>query len=122
MGATPLKLLSIFVVLLLVVGVLNRRRIRIHIPLMATAMAIDLAIVLYLEIMRGVVESIPHRPMTPLLVFHICLSTAVLGLYAVQVVTGIRNARGRHSHAHGKVAYVLLATRFGNLITSWLVV
>ena len=46
--------------MILVVGVLNRRRKGIHIPLMLTAMGIDVGMVLYLEIRRGVVESIPQ--------------------------------------------------------------
>jgi len=56
----PLKLLSVAVCVILVIGVLNRRRKRIHIPLMLTAMGIDVGMVLYLEIHRGVVESIPQ--------------------------------------------------------------
>jgi hypothetical protein len=56
----PLKLLSVAVCVILVVGVLNRRRKRVHIPLMLTAMVIDVGMVLYLEIRRGVVESIPQ--------------------------------------------------------------
>ena len=56
----PLKLLSVAVCVILVIGVLNRRRKSIHIPLMLTAMGIDVGMVLYLEIRRGVVESIPQ--------------------------------------------------------------
>ena len=56
----PLKLLSVAVCVILVIGVLNRRRKRVHIPLMLTAMVIDVGMVLYLEIRRGVVESIPQ--------------------------------------------------------------
>ena len=56
----PLKLLSVAVCVILVVGVLNRRRKRVHIPLMLTAMVIDVGMVLYLESRRGVVESIPQ--------------------------------------------------------------
>ena len=56
----PLKLLSVAVCVILVIGVLNRRRKRVHIPLMLTAMVIDVGMVLYLEIHRGVVESIPQ--------------------------------------------------------------
>src|SRR3990172_8460074 len=90
----PLKLLSVFVCTLLVIGVLNRRRPRRHIPLMLTCLLIDLTMVVYLEVRRGVVESIPGRAMTPLLIFHIFLSTVVLVLYGVQVFTGLKNARG----------------------------
>ena len=116
-----LQLLSLFACVLIVAGVLNRRRKRIHIPLMLTALAIDLGVVLYLEIARHVIESIPHRPMPPLLLFHICLSVAVLALYGAQVVTGIQNARGRRSRWHRKALIWFLVTRFGNLITSFFV-
>ncbi len=117
----PLKLLSVAVCVILVIGVLNRRRKRIHIPLMLTAMGIDVGMVLYLEIRRGVVESIPHRPMTPLLVIHILISVTVLILYGVQVVTGYRNARGRRSAWHPRIARLFLPLRFANLITSFLI-
>lgn len=117
----PVSLVSAFVCVLLVVGVLNRGKKRVHIPLMISALAIDLAMVLYLEIRRGVVESIPQREMTTLLILHLALSTVVLALYAVQVVTGVRKARGGDSAWHFKVAFVFLVARFGNLITAFLV-
>jgi len=117
----PLKLLSAFVCFILVIGVLNRRRKRIHIPLMLTAMAIDVGMVLYLEIRRGVVESIPTRPMTLLLAVHITISVLVLILYGVQVVTGFRNAKGRRSTWHPWIAGLLLPLRFSNLITSFMI-
>ena len=117
----PLKLLSVVVCAILVIGVLNRRRRRIHIPLMLTAMAIDVGMVLYLEVRRGVVESIPERPVTPLLVIHIIISVTVLILYGVQVVTGYRNAKGRRSVWHPLAAKLFLPLRFANLITSFMI-
>lgn len=117
----PLKLLSVLVCVILVIGVLNRRRKRIHIPLMLTAMAIDVGMVLYLEIRRGVVESIPRRPMTLLLAVHVTISLLVLILYGVQVVTGYRNARGRRSGWHPRIAALFLPLRFANLITSFMI-
>jgi uncharacterized membrane protein YozB (DUF420 family) len=117
----PLKLLSALVCLVLVIGVLYRRRKRIHVPLMLTAMAIDVGMVLYLEIRRGVVESIPKRPMTPLLAVHVTISVLVLILYGVQVVTGYRNAKGRRSSWHPQIAALLLPLRFANLITSFMI-
>ena len=117
----PLKLLSVVVCAILVIGVLNRRRRRIHIPLMLTAMAIDVGMVLYLEIRRGVVESIPKRPMTPLLAVHVTISVLVLILYGVQIVTGYRNAKGRRSTWHPRFAALLLPLRCVNLITSFMI-
>ncbi len=118
---TPLQYLSCFVCLLLFVGFANRRRRRLHITLMVTSLVIDLGMVLYLELQRGVVESIPGRTMSPLLIFHIFLSAVVLALYAVQVVSGIKKAKERGSGVHAKVAYWFLAARVGNLLTSLVV-
>ena len=50
---------------------------------MLSALTIDLGLVRYLEITRVVVESIPGRTMTPLLLIHMTLSTMVLILYGV---------------------------------------
>lgn len=116
-----LKLLSVFVCVLLTVGYFNRTRKRIHIPLMVSSLLIDLGLVLYLEITRAVVESVVTSKMTPLLIVHISLSTVVLGMYGMQVVTGIKKARGGTNVLHGRCGIVLLVTRFGNLITSFAV-
>jgi len=116
-----IRLLSVLVFILLVCGVLARRRKRAHMSLMITAIAIDLAMVLYLEITRAVVESVATRPMTTLMLVHILLSVTVLVLYGFQVYTGIANARGRRSTVHRKLMPWLLLTRFGNLVTSFLV-
>lgn len=117
---TPLKLISIFACILIVIGYLNRSRRRVHIPLMACAFVIDLSIVLYLEIARDVIASAKAK-MGPLMIVHIFLSCSVLALYAGQIITGIQNARGRRSRWHPKGARWFLLARFGNLITSFLV-
>ena len=119
---TATQWLSIFVCVMLATGVLFRRRRRVHIPLMLTAFAIDLGIVLYLEIARHVIESLVDRPMTTLLVVHILLSVLVLVLYVVQVVTGIKKFRGQPVAIHLKVAVVFMICRLGNLATSMMVV
>lgn len=119
---TLLALLNFVVVTIVVIGVLNRRRQRIHIPLMLSALTIDLAIVLYLELTRAVVESLPGRPMTPLLVIHVVISTLVLVLYGVQVVTGIKKIRGQPSTIHRQIMIWFLVMRLGNAVTSVFVV
>ena len=117
----PIKAISAFVCVLLVIGYVNRTKKKLHISMMLSALAIDLGIVLYLELTRQVVESVATRDMSPLLIFHICLSTVVLILYGVQVYTGIKNVKGKRSTVHPKTAIIFLITRFGNLITSYLV-
>ena len=119
---SSLQIISLFVCVLLLIGYLNRSRKRLHIGMMLSALTIDLGLVLYLEITRAVVESIPGRAMTPLLLIHITLSTIVLILYGVQVVTGIRKARGRASTTHARIPFWFMTPRLGNLLTSFLIV
>jgi uncharacterized membrane protein YozB (DUF420 family) len=120
MGIHLMHVLSAFVFLLLCVGVANRRRRWVHIPLMSSAMAIDLAMVLYIELARGAIQQAQAK-MGPLMVVHIIISCLVLVLYGMQVYTGVRKARNRPSRAHAWVMPWLLTLRFGNLVTSWIV-
>jgi len=118
----PLKLLSIGACVLILIGYFNRSRKRVHISMMVSALVIDLGIVLYLEIARAVIESIPSRPITPLLIIHIIISVTVLVLYGIQLYTGIKKARGQSSAIHSKMPLWFMVTRFGNLLTSFLIV
>lgn len=117
----PLVLLSAAVCTMLTVGVIYRRRRTIHIPLMMSAFLIDLGVVIYLEVRRGVVESIPKRDMTPLLAFHIAISVIVLILYFTQAYSGIRRWKGRRSDWHYWAAYGLYPLRLINFVTSILI-
>lgn len=119
---TPFAIINFVVLAIVLVGVFNRRRRSVHIPLMVSALVIDLAMVLYLELTRAVVESLPGRTMTPILVIHILISTLVLVLYGVQVVTGIKNVKGQRSKVHRQVMIWFVITRLGNAITSILVI
>ena len=115
-----LELLSIFVCALLVFGYLNRRTPRIHIPSMAIAFLIDMTIVVYIEVTRDAVASAKKR-MGPLMIIHILLSVTVLILYFGQIISGLRKVKGRPSRWHGQAALWFLAARFGNLLTSFMV-
>lgn len=117
----PLKLLSMGACILILIGYFNRSRKRVHISMMVSALVIDLGIVLYLEIARAVIESIPSKEMTPLLFVHILISITVLVLYGIQLYTGIKKARGQSSAIHSKIPFWFLVTRFGNLLTSFLI-
>lgn len=117
----PLAIISAFVCVLLLFGVINRRRQAIHVSAMLSAFTIDLGLVVYLELRRGVVESIPHRQITPLLVFHILISVIVLILYGTQTYTGLRRIRGDRGWSHRLVPWVLLPLRMLNFVTSIMV-
>ncbi|MFQ5462309.1 MAG: hypothetical protein ACE5E5_06740 [Phycisphaerae bacterium] len=116
----PIHIISIVVCVLLIVGVLNRRRKSVHIPLMATAIAIDLAMVLYIELTRGAVHAARER-MGLLMIVHIIISVGVLVLYGIHVWTGIKKARGGSSPTHGRIMYATITLRILNLITSIMV-
>jgi len=116
----PIHIISIVVCVLLIVGVLNRRRKSVHIPLMATAIGIDLAMVLYIELTRGAVKAAEER-MGLLMIVHIIISVGVLVLYGIHVWTGIKKARGGKSATHGRIMYATVSLRILNLITSIMV-
>lgn len=72
-----LKLISVGVFLMLVVGVLSRRKRAAHIPIMLGAIAIDLGMVAYIEFTRDAVASAKSK-MGPLMVVHLIFSFTVL--------------------------------------------
>lgn len=116
-----IHMLSAVVCVLLLVGVLNRSRKKIHIPLMISAVVIDLAMVLYIELNRGALASAAEK-WGGLMAVHIAMSVMVLVLYGVQITTGIKKARGlATSNLHVRSMPWLLALRFGNFFTSILV-
>lgn len=117
-----IKAISGFVCILLAVGIYYRHKKNVHLPIMITAFLIDLSLVLYLELARHVVETLPDRPMNTMLTVHIMLSTAALALYLVQFYTGIQNARGNKSEWHRKVPFAFITARFGGFVTSLLMV
>jgi hypothetical protein len=87
---------------------------------MLLAILTDLGIVIYIEVTRDAIASAKAK-MGPLMVVHIFLSCSVLVMYGIQVITGIGNVRGRKRRLHTRTAPWLLAARFGNLLTSFLV-
>lgn len=117
---SPLKIISIGVCIALIIGYVNRRRPRVHVPLMLAAFVVDLAMVVYIELARDAIASAQAK-MGVVMIVHILISVAVLVLYVVQVVSGLANLRGRRSRRHGPAGKSLLVLRLGNLLTSFLV-
>jgi len=117
---TPLEILSIAVFAALLVGYANRRRPRVHIPLMLAAFAVDIAMVLYIELTRGAIDQ-ARAKMGPTMIVHITFSALCLVLYVLQIATGIKKVRRRPTRWHGAAGPALLLARLGNLITTFLV-
>jgi len=117
---TALKILSILVCIALVIGYANRRRPRLHVPIMLSAFLVDMAMVVYIELDRGAMAT-ARAKMGPLMVVHIALSCVVILLYLGQIATGVRNLKGTRSRWHRHAGLWLILTRIGNLVTSFLV-
>jgi hypothetical protein len=118
---------STVAVLLILVGWKFRKRVEVHIPLMASAFVIDFSLLLYIELTRHAIETLQNDVSTAanegLLYFHVLVSVIMLILYGVQIGTGLWLAKG---HAvsrifHRNAAYAFLACRLLNYVTSFLV-
>ncbi len=117
---SPLKIISIFVCVLLLIGFTKRKKRRTHIPFMLIAFAIDMGMVLYIELDRHAIEQ-AVGPISGIMKFHIAVSILVVVLYIVQIVTGVRKLKGLASTWHGRSGVTLLVLRLANLITSFMV-
>ncbi len=117
-----LHALSTLVVLIVTAGVMARRRPAIHVPLMVTAFAIDLGLVIYIEVTRHVVERV-LGPAGPLIWFHATVSTLVLLAYLGQITLGRRLLAGRTAsrRAHLALGVAFCVLRSTNYITAFMV-
>src|SRR5262249_8104254 len=119
------SLVSTGVMLLLAYGIHRRHTMRVHVPVMLTAFAVDLANVIYIELRRGAVAKAFTTATTGgewILKFHITVSVlAILG-YFLALFTGLRlltSGRGRRLHRANAVVFIL--DRVLNYISSFYV-
>ncbi len=115
-------LISTLVLVLIGTGVAFRRRPSVHWPLMLTAFALDLGLVVYLEVSRRAVET-AATSIHPLVWFHAAISLSVLFLWCVMLRLGWRMLRAgaRVQSTHRRVAVVFATFRLLNYGTSLLI-
>jgi hypothetical protein len=114
---------------LIVAGWLARRRRRLHVPLVLAGIAIDLGLVVYLELTRNVVEqvagSMQHAPFAGLRWAHIVSSTLAVVLYLPTLAYGVRLLRGPEDatvrRRHRNVATLALLARTVGFACMWAV-
>jgi len=113
---------STLVLVILVAGILLRRRRRIHIPVMLAAFSLDLASVLAIEVTRGAIRKATSSP-PPLLLFHVIVSVFALLFYGVMFVLGERVRKGAEQLRpwHRRTAWLFGACRATNYVTSWMI-
>ena len=114
--------LSVAAIVLVLAAVVNRRSPRRHIPLILAAFAIDLGLVLAIELNRSAVKTvIAGGP--AILYIHVTLAVSVLALYAHQIWCGISLAkRGERRKSHRAGAYLFVVCRLLVFATAFLVV
>lgn len=101
--------------LLLVLGVLNCRNRRKHVPLVGLALALDLGLVLYLQLTRNAVQTAVGETLSVLERVHVGLSTLAVLLYIPTILLGIKLLRGdeRVRYWHRRIALSALCCRTG---------
>lgn len=104
------------------VGFLYRRRSRIHVPIMVTAILLDLVMIIQLEVNRHVVAKAAEA-VTPLLKFHIAVALSTVLVYLVMIVTGTLMLRGKKlRRPHKMLGFYVLLSRTVVSITAFGVV
>lgn len=95
--ATPYMLIASFAYGCMVLGILNRRNGKLHAKLMATAIGLDLILVLFLEATRGAIAEAVAMDMTILQQLHILFSTLAVVLYFPLIYIGLKNLKHQSS-------------------------
>jgi hypothetical protein len=101
--------LSAVAIALVAAAILNRRHPRRHVPLVLAAFALDLLLVLFIELNRGAVESVLEGG-SWILYVHVALAVSVLALYVHQIWCGwslVKRGERRRSHRTGAILFVV---------------
>lgn len=93
--ATPYMGFATLAYGLMNIGLMNRRRSSIHVSYMISAIALDLALVLTLELQRDAIKTAISFSLTPLQQAHILISSMATVLYIPIIILGYRLYCGR---------------------------
>ena len=112
--------------ILLVSGYLLRRHRQSHVRLVSSAIALDVALVLFLQVTRGAVQTALSFKLAVLQQIHIGFSTCALLLYIPVVVWGLKllnnKATPQERVLHKRVATAALILRtlgFAFMFSMW---
>jgi hypothetical protein len=116
------KIAATIALVLICAGVLNRRKRTIHVPLMLSALTIDIVMLLIIEFSRSAIETAVHTPLPTILLIHIIFSVLLVCAYLYMLFFGLKlliKNQGRTMHYTG--AYVFVFFRLANYITSYFI-
>jgi hypothetical protein len=103
---------------LLLLGLLARRRRRVHVPLVVSGILLDVGLVLSLQLERHAVQTAFSFSLGLLAQIHIGLSTVALILYFPVAFLGIRILLGHSSSRtlHRRLALLAFSFRTGGFL------
>ena len=117
--------ISTVVLVLILIGLAQRKNMKVHVPAMLAAFVIDVVLVLWIELNRAAIETVAEDIQNPqdhgLLLFHVSVSLITLGLYTFLTILGFKILKGRRDllKLHRNWAAVFLLCRLANFITSF---
>lgn len=107
------------VLCLIYVGVIFRRKRKIHVPIMLASFVLDMTAVIYLEFNRGVVMKAFEKVSEYMFQIHLTFAIATLVGYGIALYTGTCLLRGLSMRRLHKInAVFFLIARTGVFITS----
>lgn len=116
---------SSVILLILSAGLYFRRKPKIHIPLMSTAFACDVLLVLFIEFQRKAIESVVSEVSASpdwFVLFHALISLLVVVLYIALARTGFlvyKRHKPQLLKTHRNLAGLFVLLRLVNYVTSF---
>lgn len=115
-------IITIFVILAIGAAIFYRHRPNIHIPLIMGALTLDMLFFIIIEMNRAAVESMVGKPLSPMIMTHILISTFVILIYFFMLFFGCRllsAEKGKTQHVVGISLYA--GFRLLSYVTSYFI-
>jgi hypothetical protein len=126
MEAWLLQMQSLCIVLLMLVGIVVRRRRDLHVKIMSTAMIWDILLILQIELSRSAILKASKAVTNPMILnIHVSIAVSTVILYGFMVYTGRALLAGKNEirPKHRILGYTTLFMRILTFVTSfWAVV
>ncbi|MBY0415903.1 MAG: hypothetical protein K2Q18_17150 [Bdellovibrionales bacterium] len=116
---------SIIIYLLMVFGISQRKKRRIHVPVMSAVLILDVLLILQIELGRSAVEKAAKAMVNPIILnVHVTFAILSVVFYILLVFTGRKLLKGDHSvrPRHRLFGWTAFALRTLTLLTSFFAV
>ena len=117
---------SFSILLLMLAGIIVRRRRQLHVKIMSAAMVWDVILILQIELSRSAILKATHAVTNPLILnIHISIAVSTVVLYGFMIYTGRKLLSGQNQirPRHKFLGWTTFTMRILTFITSfWAVV